>query len=128
MLPPSPFPWEDVSRRRSLPATLDYIVADRGRVLVVPRSTVAKIRTTHPADIASLDRLGELLDRWELVGLSPGGSGRLELYARLGGIWHTAVIVLANDTTPFCVLVTFHRIYERKVLSRERSGRPRRRS
>ena len=127
MLPPSPLSWEDESRRLELPTTLDSVVTIRDRVLVVPRSIVEKIQATHPADFASLERLGEVLDRWELVGLSPSRTGRLELYARLDGIWHTAVIALATEAMPFSVLITFHRVYERKVLSRERSGRLRRR-
>jgi hypothetical protein len=93
----------------------------------VPWSIVQKIQTTHPADFASLDRLAEFLDRWELVGHSPKGPDRLELYGQLDGIWYTAVIALARDGEPFNVLITFHRIYERKVLSRERNGRLRRR-
>ena len=127
MLPVSPLPWEDESRRQELPATLDHIVAGRGRDLIVPRTIVAKIQLTHPAYFVSLYRLGELLERWELVGQSPSSPNRLELYGQLDGVWHTAVIALASDTMPYSVLITFHRVYERKVLSRERNGRLRRR-
>ena len=97
------------------------------RVLVVPRSTVRKIQQTHPLDVQCLDRLAELLDRWELVDRSPNNVDRLELHGRLDGVWFTAVIALAREPTPYNVLITLHRVYERKVLSRERSGRLRRR-
>jgi hypothetical protein len=95
--------------------------------LIVLRSIVAKIRATHPADFASLDRLTEFLDRWELVGRSPNSPNRLELYGQIDGVRHTAVIAPASDAEPFSVLITFHRIYARKVLSRERNGRLKRR-
>lgn len=127
MQPAFPLPWEDESRRQQLPSTLDHILVGRERALIVPRAIVAKVQTTHPADFANLDRLTEFLDRWELFGRSPQSPNRLELYGQLDRIWHTAVIALASETAPFCVLITFHRIYERKVLSRERSGRLRRR-
>lgn len=127
MLPPSPLPWEDESRRQELPESLDDVLVVRSRVLVVPRSIVAKITARHPADIASLDRLWELLDRWELIGSAPSSPARLEVYGRLDGIWHTVVIAAAGEGAAYSVLVTFHRVYERKVLSRERQGRLRRR-
>ena len=127
MLPVSPLSWEDEPRRQELPVTLDSVIAGRNRTLVVPRSIVAKIQVAHPADFVNLDRLGELLDRWELVGHSPNSPNRLELYGQLDGVWHTAVIALASDAEPYSVRITFHRIYERKVLSRERNGRLKRR-
>jgi len=119
--------WEDATRRRTIPDSLAAWLGDRSRLLVVPYSITEKIRSTHSTDLRRLDRLGEFLDSWEFVGLSDKGSVRLELYARLDGIWHTAVIALATDTQPYNVLLTFHRLYERKVRSRERSGRLKRR-
>ena len=127
MPPESPLPWEDETRRQQLPATLDQIVTIVGHTLIVPRSIVTKIELRHPTDVANLDRLSEFLDQWQLVGHSPNNPDRLELYGQLDGVWHTAVIAMASDAESFSVLVTFHRVYERKVLSRERSGRLRRR-
>lgn len=127
MLPVSPCPWEDESRRQILPETLAYAMGGQNRILIVPRAIVQKIQERHRVDFANLDGLEELLDRWELVGLSSSGTNRLELYGQLDGVWHTAVIALASETESFNILVTFHRVYERKVLSRERNGRLRRR-
>ena len=62
----SPVPWEDESRRQELPSTLAQVIVVRTRTLVVPRSTVAKIKATHPTDFASLNRLAQLLDGVEL--------------------------------------------------------------
>jgi hypothetical protein len=127
MLADVPFPWEDESRRQVLPETLAPAITPGSRVLLVPRSIVRKIHQTHPRDVECLDRLAELLDRWELVGLSPNSTDRLELYGQLDGVWHTAVIALASENAPYNVLITFHRVYARKVMSRERHGRLRRR-
>ena len=127
MLSDVPFPWEDESRRQLLPETLGHAITHVSRVLLVPRSIVRKIQQMHPLDMESLDRLAELLDGWELVGRSPNSVDRLELYGRLDGVWYTAVIALAREPAPFNVLITLHRVYERKVLSRERSGRLKRR-
>lgn len=82
----SPFPWEDESRRQMLPESLVGFIAGQSRVLIVPRAIVHKIQTRHAVDIAHLDRLGELLDGWELVGLSPSSTGRLELYGQIDGV------------------------------------------
>jgi hypothetical protein len=127
MLPVPPLPWEDPLRRQVLPETLPDVIAGANRVLLVPRSIVVKIQATHPADFANLGRLVELLDQWELVGLSPNRTDRLELYGQLDGVWHTAVIALASENAPYHVLITFHRVHARKVMSRERHGRLRRR-
>ena len=127
MLSDVPFPWEDESRRRVLPESLAHEITPVSRVVLVPRSIVSKIQQTHPLDVEGLDRLTELLDRWELVGRSPISTDRLELYGRLDGVWYTAVIALAREPAPYNLLVTFHRVYERKVRSRERSGRLKRR-
>jgi hypothetical protein len=108
------------------PESLVGFIAGQSQVLIVPRTIVDKIQARHASDIAHLERLRELLDGWEPVGLSPSGTGRLELYGQIDGVWHT-VVALANEVTPYSVLVTFHRVYARKVLSRERSGRLRRR-
>ena len=127
MLSDVPFPWEDEPRRQLLPETLTHAISPVSRVLLVPRSIVRKIQRTHPSDVENLDRLVELLDRWDLVGRSPNSVDRLELYGRLDGVWYTAVIARARDPAPFNVLITLHRVYERKVVSRERSGRLKRR-
>ena len=127
MQPVSPFPWEDESRRQLLPESLIGFIDVQSRVLIVPRTIVDKIQARHAIDIAHLERLSELLDGWEVVGLSPSGTGRLELYGQINGVWHIVVIALPNEVAAYSVLVTFHRVYERKVLSRERSGRLRRR-
>ena len=119
--------WEDAARRQTIPETLLALLGDCPRILIVPQSIVEKIRATHPADLDRFDRLGEFLDQWTLMGSSEKGDARLELYGQLDGIWHTAVIALATDVQPFNVLLTFHRTYERKVRSRERSGRLKRR-
>src|SRR5947207_1313727 len=102
---------------------LAALLDDCPRMLVVPQSIVEKIQARHAADLERLNRLGEFLEHWELFGLSEKGNARVELYGQLDGIWHTAAIALATDAHPFNVLLTFHRIHERKVRSRERSGR-----
>ena len=91
MLPVPPLPWEDFSRRLVLPETLLAVTGGHGRYLVVPLTIVHKTQAVHPSDVASLDRLSELLDGWELVGQSPSNPNRVEIYGRLDGIWHTAV-------------------------------------
>lgn len=59
--------------------------------------------------------------------MSPTRAGRLEVYGIIDGVWHTAVMRVADSESDVNVLVTFHRQYERKVLGRARLGRIRRR-
>ena len=80
MLPVPPLPWEDFSRRLVLPETLLSVAGGLGRYLVVPLTQVHKIRAVHPSDVASLDRLRELFDGWELFGRSPSNPNRVEIY------------------------------------------------
>ena len=106
-----------------MPESLLTVVGGLGHYLVVPHSIVHKIHTVHPSDIEGLDRLREILDGWELYGFSPSKADRVEIYGRLDEVWHTAVVAQATVESHFSVLITFHRMYERKVLSRERGGR-----
>jgi hypothetical protein len=107
--------------RRSLPLGLQRQLDTDSAELAVPISVRDKIAARHPLDAAALERVGELLDGWELAGMSPKGDGRLELYGRLDNMWFTAVIK-SEATTAINVLITAHRVYARKVRSRERKG------
>lgn len=114
--------WEDATLRRELPATLRDLHDSARRAVVVPTQMRDKVVAKHAPDADQLARYGELLRDWEYAGLSPT-SGRLEVYGRLDGVWHTAVIVVDDPRVPVNILTTFHRLYERKVLARARSGR-----
>jgi predicted xylose isomerase-like sugar epimerase len=102
---------------------VDHIPSGSHRVVVVPLNVVAKIEQRHAADIAAFKRLRELLDSWEFAGLSLSAANRLEVYGRIDSIWYAVMVRLATAETPYNVLVTFHRVYERKVMARYCRGR-----
>ncbi|HHV79080.1 MAG TPA: minor capsid protein [Firmicutes bacterium] len=93
---------------------------------VVLRSQIrAKILRDHPDDAGYLDRISEVIEAWEYQGKSPKHPRRLERYKQLDGIWFTAVVQLAGETSDYVdnFVVTFHRLDERKVRSRYNKGR-----
>ena len=115
--------WEATELRRRLPDALVRFFGAASPILAIPRNVVEKAAARHPADLAALTRLGELLDGWAYAGMSPAHARRLEIYGMLDRIWHTVVICLADADSDPNVLVTFHRQYARKVLGRARQGR-----
>jgi hypothetical protein len=111
--------WEAFEFRQVLPTLFREELQSIADIVVVPKNIVEKIRDYHAADLPSLIRWGELLTNWEVRGISRTNEGRLEVYGKLDGVWFRAVI--ARDRPN--VLVTFHRVYEKKVRVRvERHG------
>jgi len=116
------FDWEVVRLRQRMPESLLQFSQSASRILVVPTRVFQKIKARHPTDVTWLERLGEILAGWEYVGLSPKGIERLEVYSRLDGVWCMAVIRLAETDAAVNVLITLHRVYERKVRGRVQDG------
>lgn len=112
-------PWEVFELRGTLPGVLRNELRSASPIVAVPRNIVEKIRDQHDADYPFLQRWGTVLVEWEISGRSRSDERRIEVYGRLDGIWFRAVI--AHDVPN--VLVTFHRVYEKKVRLRiERDG------
>jgi len=97
----------------------------RSQKVVLRASIKAKILRNHPADAEYLPRIGEVLTAWERQGRSPTHAGRFERYARLDGVWFTAVVQVAVEGSDYRdnFVVTFHRVDASKVASRTRQGR-----
>ena len=122
-----PFPFEDASLRSRLPSDLQHIWSVPTDLVIVPTNIRDKILESHTVDAGVITRIHELLATWQLTGPSPKGTDRFEVYAQMDGVWLTAVVVF-DDEIAANILVTLHRILERKVLSRERRGYLTRRS
>lgn len=111
-------PWEVFELRGTLPRVLRNELRSASPIVAVPRNIVEKIRDQHDADYPFLRRWGAVLTGWEVSGRSKSDERRIEVYGRLDGIWFRAVIA---DDVPN-VLVTFHRVYEKKVRLRIEHG------
>lgn len=113
--------WEDHSRRASIPKSLFEVMRSELDTLFVPKNIVEKIEEAHGGDIGFFDNLSNVLSQWKYAGFSPLHKDRLEVYARIDGIWVTIVIASSQEfETP--VLITLHRIKERKVNNRIAKG------
>ncbi len=119
--------WEDPELRQVLPTSLGEFIPPDRRVLAVPANVREKVAERHPDDAAMLAQLGRLIHGWECAGRSPSGGDRVEIYGRLDGMWHTAVLAV-DEGAGVSVLSTFHRVYERRVEARLSSGRITRRA
>lgn len=117
----APARWEAPELQQLLPREIARLLNTTSDVLAVPSNVAAKIGERHAADRSLLAQLGDLLERWEILGPSPKDVDRIEVYGRLEGVWVTAVIK-ADHQAGLPVLTTFHRIYARKVESRRGKG------
>jgi hypothetical protein len=114
-------PLEIRELRQQLQRPLQDLLELSRTEVIVDRTAHRKITSGHPLDAPYLNRLPELFDGWILAGISPKHSSRLEIYCRIDGIWFT-VVVRADPELGASFLVTLHRLYARKVASRERKG------
>ena len=115
------FDWEMREMRGRVTTPLTIIDPEPYGSVAVPKNVYQKIMKDHSSDFEYLEHLGEVINSWEHIGISPKDAQKIEFYKKINDIWFTAV-VKRDQSLQVYILTTFHRIYKRKLEKRIESG------
>lgn len=110
-------PWEIVSQRKHLPASLRQRLDLPVGILRVSRKVDTKIRTQHASDLGHYENLDEFLPRWVHVLPDPTAANTWQIYIPLDAK-HWLAVIVGKDQTDSYYLISVFRIRDRNVRNR----------
>jgi hypothetical protein len=115
------FQWEIPELRTKIQSSFEPFGKPKYENMFVPKNILAKLSGKHAIDMPYINKVGEVVNHWELRGISPKNELAMECYKKLDEIWFIAVIKDDSKMGGY-ILTTFHRLYDRKVMSRLAGG------
>jgi hypothetical protein len=113
--------WEVPELRMHMPRELQWELKAAVAIVAVSRRKLGVMEAEHPADREYFGKMNDVIQNYELWGVSRSSDQAIELYKQLNGIWFTVVIFKQSEHTRLNSVGTMHRIARRKVESRRRS-------
>lgn len=113
--------WEVPELRMRMPPELQLELHAAAAIIAVSRRKLSVMEAEHPADREYFANMNDVIQNYELWGVSRSSDRAIELYKQLNGIWFTVVIFKQSEHTLLNSVGTMHRIERRKIESRRRS-------
>jgi len=107
--------WEVPELRMRMPLDLQLELNVAAAIIAVSRRKLSVMEAEHPADREYFGKMNDVIQNYELWGVSRSSDRAIALYKQLNDIWFTVVVFKQGEQTKLNSVGTMHRIERRKI-------------